>query len=215
MRIANRQPRRIPGKCAMPEHDGTICVVTTGDTLGRRFPMAAHVRARSTVAGGDTRIEAAAHDVQRSAHPARRVTPRNAPRSGFVRRSSDRRSCDCAECRVDFRCITPTRHDSSPRQRASSSADAATRPPAHTGHARCLTSQYLERERRDGEHPTVPVGRRMNLHTRTRPSRRDVRALDAGEARVERRFGIRVPRSGPDVPREILDPRATWADAPT
>jgi phosphoenolpyruvate carboxykinase (ATP) len=36
--------------------------------------------------------------------------------------------------------------------------------------------------------------------------------LDGVETREDAVFGLRVPRSCPDVPPEVLDPRATWKD---
>jgi phosphoenolpyruvate carboxykinase (ATP) len=57
------------------------------------------------------------------------------------------------------------------------------------------------------------AGRRMTIaHTRALLRAAMSGMLDEVESRIDPQFGIRVPRSCPDVPAEILDPRATWRD---
>jgi phosphoenolpyruvate carboxykinase (ATP) len=57
------------------------------------------------------------------------------------------------------------------------------------------------------------IGRRMRIaHTRALLRAAMAGQLDAVEMRVDARFRLRVPRSCPEVPGEILDPAATWAD---
>jgi len=57
------------------------------------------------------------------------------------------------------------------------------------------------------------VGRRMPIKaTRTLLNAALSGKLDDAEMRTDPNFGFAVPASVPDVPDEILDPRATWAD---
>jgi phosphoenolpyruvate carboxykinase (ATP) len=57
------------------------------------------------------------------------------------------------------------------------------------------------------------AGRRMKIaHTRALLRAAIAGALDQVEMRTDPRFGFAVPRSCPEVPSEILEPRATWAD---
>ena len=58
------------------------------------------------------------------------------------------------------------------------------------------------------------VGRRMDIKL-TRAMLRAALAgqLDGVEVNAHPDFGVLVPANCPDVPREVLDPRATWGDA--
>ncbi len=56
-------------------------------------------------------------------------------------------------------------------------------------------------------------GRRMNLgYTRAMISAALANRLDDVPAREDPVFGVQVPTAVPDVPSDVLDPRATWAD---
>jgi phosphoenolpyruvate carboxykinase (ATP) len=58
------------------------------------------------------------------------------------------------------------------------------------------------------------TGRRMRLaHTRAMVTAALSGALDGAAYRPDPVFGFEVPRAVPGVPAEVLDPRATWADA--
>ena len=57
------------------------------------------------------------------------------------------------------------------------------------------------------------TGRRMSIaHTRAMLRAALAGWLDGVATREEAVFGLRVPRSCPDVPPEVLDPRSTWSD---
>ncbi len=57
------------------------------------------------------------------------------------------------------------------------------------------------------------VGRRMSIaHTRAMLRAALAGRLAGVETREDAVFGLRVPRSCPDVPPEVLDPRSTWTD---
>jgi phosphoenolpyruvate carboxykinase (ATP) len=58
------------------------------------------------------------------------------------------------------------------------------------------------------------VGKRMKLaHTRAMVHAALGGALDGVKTRTDPVFGLAVPQAVPNVPMEILDPRATWSDA--
>ncbi|MCL5884052.1 MAG: phosphoenolpyruvate carboxykinase (ATP), partial [Deltaproteobacteria bacterium] len=60
---------------------------------------------------------------------------------------------------------------------------------------------------------TYGMGRRMDIgHTKAMLRAALAGKLDGVEMRVDPAFGLRVPRSCPDVPPEVLDPRSTWKD---
>ncbi len=57
------------------------------------------------------------------------------------------------------------------------------------------------------------TGRRLSIeHTRAMLRAALTGKLDGVELREDPMFGLRVPRSCPDVPPEVLDPRSTWKD---
>ncbi len=57
------------------------------------------------------------------------------------------------------------------------------------------------------------TGHRMEIgHTKAMLRAALSGKLDGVEMRVDPVFGLRVPRSCPDVPPEVLDPRSTWKD---
>jgi phosphoenolpyruvate carboxykinase (ATP) len=57
------------------------------------------------------------------------------------------------------------------------------------------------------------VGERMDIaHTRAMVRAALERALDGVPTRIDPIFGVKVPRTCPDVPDSFLDPRTTWAD---
>jgi phosphoenolpyruvate carboxykinase (ATP) len=57
------------------------------------------------------------------------------------------------------------------------------------------------------------TGERMNInHTRSMVRAALNGDLDAVPTRIDPIFGLEVPTTCPDVPAEVLDPRATWPD---
>ena len=57
------------------------------------------------------------------------------------------------------------------------------------------------------------TGHRMNIaHTRAMVGAAISGDLDSVKYRTDPIFGLAVPRACPNVPPEVLDPRATWQD---
>jgi phosphoenolpyruvate carboxykinase (ATP) len=57
------------------------------------------------------------------------------------------------------------------------------------------------------------VGERMKLaHTRAMLRAAIEGKLDEVEVEIEPVFGFEIPKSCPDVPSEVLNPRETWSD---